>query len=541
MRLGTRENGVSPGFVSPASLAGVIVAACLVAAPGAEARQAALIVDANSGAVLHSLEPDAPRFPASLTKVMTLYLLFEQIDAGRLTMDSRLRVSANAARQPPTRLGVRAGDTIRVEDAVLALITRSANDVSVVVAENLAGSVEAFAARMTARARQLGMSRTTFRNPHGLPDPEQRTTARDMATLGRAVYERFPQFSRYFARRSFVYGRRTVTSHNRLVGRIQGVDGIKTGYTRASGFNLITSARVGGRHLVGVVMGGTTAASRDAHMARLVGAHLPRMATRRTDFSIAQRVRGRAAEPVVAAREVEEQTAPTPAPAVVAAREERPAPAPTPPPAPVAAERPAPQPAPQPQPVREERARPQLVSVPAPVPLAAPAVQTPVIPPAGPVRLAEPRREPQPAAQPVRLASAGSGPILQWQAGPSGIVREEPATTGAAPPRTAAAAVSLAASATPAAAAAPAAPALTGWAVQIAATTTESDAQRMLAEARSAVGRRLGNARPVTERVERNTGPLYRARFAGFSDRSAADAACQALRRNDYACMAVRL
>lgn len=474
----------------------------------ADARQASIVVDANSGAIVHQSNADAPRFPASLTKVMTLYMLFEQIEAGRFTLNSRLRVSAEAARQPPTRLGVRAGDTVRVEDAILSLVTRSANDVAVVVAENIAGSEEEFAERMTRRARQLGMSRTTFRNASGLPNGEQRTTARDMALLGRSIYERFPEYSRYFARRSFAYGRANIRNHNRLLGRVQHVDGIKTGYTRASGFNILTSARAGGRHLVAVVMGGRSGSARDAQVAGLVRRHFTQMATRRTDFSVAQRVRGRGAEPVVAAR------APEPRPTRVVQAEERA----------------------EPQTVVAERPRPQIVPVPPPTPIAAaPSMQTaqtaPATPPALPAEAGRREISPHGAAQ---TANAG-GPVLQWRTGPQPVAthagRETaPQTTASLPPR---------APQTPAAP--PPAANLSGWVVQIAATNSESDAQRMLREAREAAGRRLASATPVTERVQRGNATLYRARFAGFADRSQAEAACQALKRNDYDCMAIRL
>lgn len=468
------------------------------------ARQASIVVDANSGEVAHESQADAPRFPASLTKVMTLYMLFEQIEAGRLSMNSRLEVSAEAARQPPTKLGLRPGSTIRVEDAVQALITRSANDVAVVVAESIAGSEEDFAERMTRRARQIGMSRTTFRNASGLPNMEQRTTARDMALLGRAIYERFPQYARYFGRSSFRYGNRNIRNHNRLIGRVQGVDGIKTGYTRASGFNLITSVRHNGRHMVAVVMGGRTARARDAQMARLVAGHMSEMAARRTDFSVAQRVRGRGAEPVAVAR------ADTSERPVALARVAAPAQAEAPTPAP-----------------RREPASPPAAATPAPVQTAAAAVPVPT--PRGEAAVAE-RREIS-TAQPVRTASA-AGPVLQWRTGAQPAAPAAAMATNPAPQ--VAASVS---NREPTAAQ----QALTGWVVQIAATNTEQDAQRMLTQARESVGRPLAGARLVTERVQRGNATLFRARFAGFADRGAAEAACAALKRGDYDCMAIRL
>jgi D-alanyl-D-alanine carboxypeptidase len=237
---------------------------------------AAMVVDVNSGRVLHAENADAPRHPASVTKVMTLYLVFEQIEKGRLTTSTPLTVSANASRQAPSKLGLRPGETIEVEDAIKALVTKSANDVAVVVAENLGGSEEAFAEMMTRKARALGMTNTVYRNASGLPNPEQTTTARDLTILGRAIQDRFPAQYRYFQTRVFHHASGSYRNHNKLLGRVEGVDGIKTGFTRASGFNLLTSARTEDRHIVGAVLGGKSGASRDKIMAGLVNQTLPR-------------------------------------------------------------------------------------------------------------------------------------------------------------------------------------------------------------------------------------------------------------------------
>ncbi|MCW5714142.1 MAG: D-alanyl-D-alanine carboxypeptidase [Bauldia sp.] len=247
-------------------------------ARAADANYASIVIDAKTGEVLYSRNADAPRYPASLTKMMTLYLLFEDLERGRVTLRTRLDVSANAAAQAPTKLGVPAGSTIRVEDAILALVTKSANDVAVVIAENLAGSVSAFATRMTTTARALGMTRTTFQNPHGLPNSNQVTTARDMATLGRALQDRFPQYYGYFSTQSFTWNGVRINNHNNLLG-LEGVDGIKTGYTNASGYNLVTSIHRDNRYVVAVVMGGDTAAWRDQHMRDLLNTYLPRAST----------------------------------------------------------------------------------------------------------------------------------------------------------------------------------------------------------------------------------------------------------------------
>lgn len=240
---------------------------------------AQIVVDAKTGKVLFAENPDAPRHPASITKVMTLYLLFEQLDRGKLSLQSDLKVSAFAQRQAPSKLGVSAGDTISVEDAIKAIVTRSANDVAVVIAENIGGSESNFAQLMTRKARALGMTHTVYHNASGLPDPGQITTARDLATLGRAIQSRFPQYYPYFAMRGFSYDGDYIGNHNKLLGRVEGVDGIKTGFTRTSGFNLLTSAKLDGRHIVAVVMGGRTGAQRDNQMVRLVESYLPRAST----------------------------------------------------------------------------------------------------------------------------------------------------------------------------------------------------------------------------------------------------------------------
>ncbi|MEE2525147.1 D-alanyl-D-alanine carboxypeptidase family protein [Hyphobacterium sp. HN65] len=235
-------------------------------------RYAAFVADANTGEILHSRLADARRYPASLTKMMTLYLLFEAIESGELSLSDTLTVSRIAAGQQPSNLDLDEGDTLTVETAIRALIIKSANDVAVVVAEELGGTERAFAVEMTARARELGLSNTTFRNASGLPNSRQVTTARDMARLTIALRRDFPQYMPYFSERSFTYDGRTYRSHNNLIGRVEGVDGMKTGYIRASGFNIATTAQRGDRRLVAVVMGGPTAAYRDTHAEQLIEA-----------------------------------------------------------------------------------------------------------------------------------------------------------------------------------------------------------------------------------------------------------------------------
>ncbi|KAA5804995.1 D-alanyl-D-alanine carboxypeptidase [Alkalicaulis satelles] len=235
-------------------------------------RYAVFVADMETGEVLHARRADAPRFPASLTKMMTLYMLFEAERDGRITLDDMLPVSAEAASRPASRLGLAEGAEIRAEDAVRALIIASANDVAVVVAEHLGGTETAFAEAMTERARRLGLTATTFRNASGLPDPLQRTTARDMARLAYALQRDFPERYHYFAETRFAWNGRSIPSHNTLVGNMRGVDGLKTGYIRASGFNVALTAGRHERRLVAIIMGGASPAVRDAHARELLEA-----------------------------------------------------------------------------------------------------------------------------------------------------------------------------------------------------------------------------------------------------------------------------
>ena len=235
---------------------------------------AAMVVDENSGRTLYAASENEPRHPASLTKVMTLYLLFEQLENGRLSLESPIEMSEHAASQAPSKLGLEPGASISVENAIKSIVTRSAHDVAVAIAEAVGGDEDSFAAMMTRKARALGMSHTTYVNASGLPDDRQITTAHDLTILGRAVQERFPRYFHYFSTHSFDYAGETIGNHNHLLGRVDGVDGIKTGYTRASGFNLLTSVHRDGRSLVAVVMGGPTAGARDRLMEQLIAQHI---------------------------------------------------------------------------------------------------------------------------------------------------------------------------------------------------------------------------------------------------------------------------
>ena len=236
----------------------------------AEAGYAAIVIDADSGQVLHAANPDTLNYPASLTKMMTLYLVFEAVEAGGTALSDELAVSANAAGQPRSKLDLKAGTTIRLYDAVLALATKSANDVATVIAEHFSGSEADFAMLMTRKARRLSMKHTTFRNPSGLHDPRQQTTARDISRLARALYSRFPQFTHFFANRSFEYNGTVYRSTNKLLSNYPGMNGIKTGYIRASGFNLAASVQRDGQHIIAVILGGKTGRKRDAKMRRIL-------------------------------------------------------------------------------------------------------------------------------------------------------------------------------------------------------------------------------------------------------------------------------
>ncbi|MCX8503246.1 MAG: D-alanyl-D-alanine carboxypeptidase [Beijerinckiaceae bacterium] len=233
-----------------------------------------LVVDARSGKTLYAVAPDAQRHPASITKVMTLYLLFEELDAGRLNLGSQIKISQWAQKQAPSKLGLNAGDTISVEDAIKAVVTKSANDIAVAIAEQIGGTESNFADLMTKKAKALGMTRTVYANASGLPNPRQLTTARDLVTLGKSLQQLFPRYYAYFSLRSFDYEGDTIANHNKLLGRVDGVDGIKTGYTQASGFNLLTSVHQDDHALLAVILGGRSGPARDRRMAELIDTYI---------------------------------------------------------------------------------------------------------------------------------------------------------------------------------------------------------------------------------------------------------------------------
>ena len=471
---------------------------------------AAIIVDGNSGTVMHQESPDASRHPASLTKIMTLYLLFERLDQGKLKLDSPLEISEHAAKQMPTKLGLRAGGTIQVEDAIKGMVTRSANDAAVVVAENLGGSESEFAKLMTAKAQALGMSRTVYKNASGLPDDDQVTTARDQSILGRAIQERYPRYYKYFQTRSFSYHGEAIGNHNRLLGRVDGVDGIKTGYTHASGFNLVTSVHRGNHYLVGVVLGGASAGSRDARMRELISEHIGGTTDKRSGAMIAE------AQP-----QPESKADPRPAPAIAEAQPKAgpkdtqryglasasSTPVRLDPLPPVAAA------APRPAPGSTEPIRPVMVKT------------LPVRP--GPVQTATPAPLHMPAPPSAREPA---------EAAPPGAPR--PGFLGVLPARTASASIPEPAPST-APAPQPKPQLRSGWIIQVGAYTAEQEAKQRLSAVQGKASHVLGKADPFTESVLKDGTTYYRARFAGL-DKDQAEAACKYLKRNDVDCLTVR-
>ena len=463
---------------------------------------ASIVVDGNTGQVLYAANADASCHPASLTKIMTLYLLFERLDAGRIRLDTPLRISEHAAEQAPTKLGLKVGQTISVEDAIKAVVTKSANDAAVAIAENLAGNESAFAKLMTQKAHALGMSRTTYVNASGLPDDDQVTTARDEALLGRAIQERFPRYYKYFSTTDFVYRGRAIHNHNHLLGEVVGVDGIKTGYTRSSGFNLVTSVHRDGRYIVAVVLGGRSAVARDARMRALINAHIKEAALHRT-------------APLLA-----ENADPQDAPAGrTSAKTQMPAARSDPP---VAAANDVLMVG------STDAIQPVLVRtipyhiVPQPTAALAPM----------PALVADPGAPAQPSASaqgrplpPAPAAKTADGVVVASTEFPAigdhaYLRAAKPDTTKTDP--------------------APApVHAHDGWLIQIGAFDDEDEARQHLNAAELKVRTVLAAADAFTERVQKGDKAFYRARFAGF-DRATAEATCKLLKRNAISCMALK-
>ena len=507
---------------------------------------AAIVVDANSGNTLHAANADALRRPASLTKIMTLYMLFEQIEAGKLKLDSRLEVSDHASQQAPSKLGLQPGQTLSVEDAIGALVTKSANDAAVVVAEAIGGDEETFARMMTRKARALGMARTVYNNASGLPDEEQLTTARDQATLGRAIQDRFPRYYRYFATPSFTYRGHAMRTHNKLLGRVEGIDGIKTGYTRASGFNLVSSLRRGNRHLVAVVIGGSSGGARDARMRGLLEQHIASAATHRTVAKIAESTEVAAAAAAPKISKPESVTRPelvAPRPEIRPIRDDIMAPvaavsAPVESAEPAAPSIAAPQAAPAlsraPKPGSGEPITPVKVKT---ITVKAGNIQTAALVPLV-------AHAPQATVAPAHFApNAPLAPPSGARPGVLGVLAVEPRQI--APPTPAGAAsiyqtASAASAPVTTESTTPRQPHPRGpWMIQVGAFPKEGEAKDRLREAQALAGKLVAKADPFTEKVVKGSQELYRARFAGF-DQNSAEAACKLFKRNEIACLAMK-
>ena len=570
-----------------------------------EARQSyspafsSIIIDANSGATLSANNPDATRHPASLTKIMTLYLLFERLDAGKMKLDTEMEVSEHASEQAPTKLGLRPGQSIRVEDAIKGLVTRSANDAAVVIAEAVAGDEADFAKLMTRKARALGMARTVYRNASGLPDDDQVTTARDQATLGRAIQDRFPRYYRYFSTTAFNYRGHSIRNHNRLLGNVEGVDGIKTGYTRASGFNLVTSMHRGNRFLVGVVLGGRSGGSRDAIMRNLLAENLEKAASKRTVAAITERNASDSSADVAEAEAASRPMQTVQVQGAVQVASASPEPVAAPPVrstapasrsifAAAAAAVPPPQaktePAPftngviQTQPIAaipgsSEPMKPVRVKT---VPVKAGQMKLAAAgpaQPATPITNAIARQEmPETSGAVVAKAEINKAEINKTEVVKTEVSRIEvakpevartemppqPANHGtgngllgvlpasSAPPSSASQALAYA-DPTPrpqpqtvqqSGAIKPAAH--TGWIMQVGALESESEARQRIEAARSQARGLLSKADPFTEPVvAKGDRKLFRARFAGL-DRDQAEAVCRTLKRSEISCITVR-
>jgi D-alanyl-D-alanine carboxypeptidase len=506
-----------------------------VAATGAnaEGKSAVLVLDANTGRVLHERAADEPRQPASLAKMMTLYIVFELMEQSRLKPDTKIKMSANAVAAAPSKLDLDEGEEIALADAIKVLITKSANDVAVAVAEHIAGSEEKFARLMTQKARQLGMPATTFRNASGLPDDEQLTTARDMVTLALHLQDDFPKLYPMFATRTFTYKDETFRNHNTLLFHYLGTDGLKTGYTRASGFNLATSVRRGGKHVIGVVFGGATAATRNAAMRTFLNMGLAKASTEKTR-------KPAPAGPLIARakRPPEPKIAAAPTPQRVQRPAPKPAAAAATPPAPDrTASEPAPASGSSPA-VSMARVRQVLVA-----PAAAAESAGAPRPPSIEALLDEPAMvrdnaiEQVPPPQQPRWVTASAGGARMPASAPSPDKAAPGFDSARTPAPVAAPPAKTARAPTPQ----PASPAIAGgFQIQIGAYQTEAEAQRQLALARERAPNLVGGRTALTQQVKQGDKLFYRARYAGFDAQPAAAQACSELKRLKIDCIVLK-
>ncbi|MEO8882740.1 MAG: D-alanyl-D-alanine carboxypeptidase [Devosia sp.] len=530
-------------------------------------KYAGIVVDAKTGDVLYQQNADDARYPASITKVMTLYILFQELSAGHLKLSSLLSVSPYAASASPTKLGLRAGSKIPVEDAIKSIVTISANDMARTIAENISGSEPAFAARMTATAKSLGMSHTRYVNASGLPDERQLTTVRDQSILASAMYEHFPQYYSYFQTKSFAYGKRVYGNHDNVLG-FMGVDGMKTGYINAAGYNLMTATRQGNRHLVVIGFGFNTGGQRDATVRWMVAKYLPKAHAGTYLASAMIRLPGRqkgattmlasldntAAAPVAAAPSIR----PMPAPAF--RQDDQPMPEPVAY-APEPAERPAAGTqvaslasdtdadgaAPQPMDIgvrpalaavsaigdasstRGSSAKPDVVGQSLsnmllgapPSSLGDTRASAPLVPPVGIGQ----------QNQPIDLFTSGG--ISSHQVAEAALAVEAevlgPNSAAKPTPRQAT---------TPATTADASAPA-GSWIVQIGAAPTQDGANSLLDSASGKVAT-LNDMRPYVERFDKNGQTFFRARFVGFGSRDEASGVCGQLKKAKMSCLAMQ-
>jgi D-alanyl-D-alanine carboxypeptidase len=467
--------------------------ACASLAGAAKAAEyAGIVMDAKTGKVLYAYREDARQGPASLTKMMTLYLLFEAMQSGKVSKSTRIPVSQHAAGMPPSKLGVRAGGSVTAEQAILSLVTRSANDMAAAVGEYLGGTESRFAQMMTAKARALGMKNTTFKNASGLPNPGQLTTARDMARLGIALREHFPQYYGYFSTRSFAYGKQRIGNHNRLLGVVKGVDGIKTGYTRASGFNLVSSVQRDNRSIVAVVLGGKSGAARNKQMTALINKYLPKASrggdsivvakTRmKTDFDTPQEVADASdiTPPVPQKRPVEIATLSTEdqgtrriatAHVVSASVDEE-----------------------------QEGGSENIAAI------------------------EKKLREISAHKLPVPTPAPSSGDVDPIVTAAADAQASDTSAYAPEEPQDAIAERAIA----------------TGWQVQIGATPSLEAANTLLEKARSRAPGLLAQLENHTETVAKGGATLYRARFAGFQSKTDAQSACNQLKKKKFDCIAI--
>ena len=528
-----------PGQLQPViCLIATLFLSLTIPSEAASSKRASMVIDANTGTTLHASQADELRHPASLTKLMTLYLLFEEIEQGRLRLDSTIRMTKWGTLAPPSKLGLEEGEEISVRDAIRALVTKSANDVARAIAEHIGGTEAGFAKMMTEKARLLGMSRTTFRNASGLPDVEQVTTARDMLTLALHLQDDFPQHYHFFSTRVFEHRGRTYRNHNGLLRTYPGTDGIKTGYIRMSGFNVVTSLRRGDRHVVGVVFGGKTAASRNAEMRALLDRTIRNASTKKTRRP-APVTFYRATPPKPAERRATE-------PPVAAAKgPQPPMTASVLPALPTSRVNPAAAPGAPSSAPTIDIAKVRHVSI-------APAADRAIDQPAR----AAPRTTDAPRVQPTEVVLGRAPSTLQEQADsmersspaaarlaftdpsnyPTPAIEREPVAAAAQSmpteqPRQAQPVAARSAPSKPATAA--------GYHVQVGAYASPAEAEKALVTALEHASGVLAEAAPLTMPVKSGARQLYRARFAGF-DSSAARSACEELRRRQIDCFVVK-